>query len=209
MYAITVKISGVPLARGLRTPRPGTLVPRPSNHLAPHGLISTARHYVGDLVYGANDGLVTTFAAVAGVEGGALAPATVLIVGVANLAADGLSMGIGNYLAIRARESAREADNLPEEESQPVRHGMATFLAFVVAGSVPLLPYAAAVQRSGRGWSSAALTLVTLFALGAARGLVTSRRWWRTGLEVLALGGLAGATAFGAGAAIARVLSTR
>lgn len=178
-------------------------MPRLSTHIEPHGAIATARHYIGDLVYGANDGLVTTFAAVAGVEGGALSAVTVLIVGIANLAADGLSMGIGNYLAIRAREKAREADHLPEDESQPARHGVATFLAFVVAGAVPLLPYAAAVAAPLRGWSSAALTLVTLFAVGAARGFVTNSRWWRAGLEVLALGALAGAVAFGAGAAIA------
>jgi VIT1/CCC1 family predicted Fe2+/Mn2+ transporter len=163
-------------------------VPRASNHVEPHGLIGTARHYIGDLVYGSNDGLVTTFAAVAGVEGGALSPATVLIVGVANLAADGLSMGIGNYLAIRARESAREADNLPEDESQPVRHGLATFVAFVVAGAIPLLPYLVAPSNPLRGWSSALLALATLFAVGAARGAVTNRRWWKTGLEVLTLG---------------------
>lgn len=79
----------------------------PSAHVPPKGLHATLRHYVGDLVYGANDGVVTTFAAVAGVEGGALPPLTILIVGLANLTADGLSMGIGNYLSIRARESAR------------------------------------------------------------------------------------------------------
>ena len=135
-------------------------------------------------------------------------PAAVLIIGVANLAADGLSMGIGNYLAIRAREHAREADDLPEEESQPARHGLATFLAFIVAGAIPLVPYAANVRAPLRGWSSTALTLVALFALGAARGLVTNRRWWRPGLEVLALGSLAGAAAYAAGAAIARVVGT-
>ncbi len=168
-------------------------------------MLSTARHYIGDVVYGANDGLVTTFAAVAGVEGGSLTAATVLIVGVANLAADGLSMGIGNYLAIRAREQAREADSLPEEESQPARHGLATFLAFVIAGAIPLLPYATGVDGPFRGASSAAVTSISLFALGAIRGVVTNRRWWKTGLEVLGLGALAGAAAFLAGAAIARV----
>ena len=52
-----------------------------------------------------------------------------VIVCAANLAADGLSMGVGNYLAIRAHEGAREADDLPEEEASPARHGLATFLA--------------------------------------------------------------------------------
>lgn len=179
---------------------------RPSNHVAPHGPIGIARHYIGDLVYGANDGLVTTFAAVAGVEGAALSPVTVLIVGFANLAADGLSMGIGNYLSIRAREHAREADNLAEDESQPARHGIATFLAFVIAGAIPLLPYMVGVPNPLRGWSSAAITSATLFSVGAARGLVTNRKWWRTGLEVLALGALAGAVAFAAGALVARAM---
>jgi VIT1/CCC1 family predicted Fe2+/Mn2+ transporter len=65
----------------------------------------------------------------------------VLIVGVANLAADGLSMAVGNFLSIRANESARELDNLPEEEAHPWKHGFATFAAFVVAGAVTLVPY--------------------------------------------------------------------
>jgi len=51
-------------------------------------MTATARHYMRDLVYGANDGIITTFAVVAGIAGGALSPATVLIVGAANLAAD-------------------------------------------------------------------------------------------------------------------------
>lgn len=180
---------------------------RPSNHVRPHGVTGTVRHYIGDLVYGSNDGVVTTFAAVAGVEGGALTPLTVLIVGVANLAADGLSMGIGNYLAIRARENAREADGLPEEEAEPVRHGLATFVSFVVAGSIPLIPYAVPIHAVP-GRLSTGLTLATLFLIGAGRGLVTRRSWVKTGLEVLTLGAIAGMAAYGAGAAIAWMIRT-
>jgi VIT1/CCC1 family predicted Fe2+/Mn2+ transporter len=130
-----------------------------SNHVAPHGLTGTLRHYIRDIVYGANDGVITTFAAVAGVEGGALPPVAVIVVGVANLVADGLSMGVGNYLSIRANESAREAENLPEEEPQPVRHGTATFLSFAVAGAIPLLPYTVRWSPSVRGWDSTSISL--------------------------------------------------
>ena len=59
----------------------------------------------GDIIYGANDGIITTFAVVAGVAGGGLSHSAVLIVGAANLAADGLSMAVGNFLSIRAHES--------------------------------------------------------------------------------------------------------
>lgn len=181
-------------------------MPRPSNHRQPHGMVATLRHYIRDLVYGANDGVITTFAAVAGVEGGGLPAFAVIIVGVANLVADGLSMGVGNYLSIRANESAREADNLPEEEAEPVRHAVATFLAFVVAGAVPLVPYtlgwSPVVQNAGASLGA----LATLFGVGAARGVVTRKPWWRTGAEMLMLGVIVGVAAYVAGAVAARAL---
>ena len=81
---------------------------RLSHHVEPHGALQIARHYVRELIYGANDGIITTFAVVAGVAGGGLSLRVVLIIGAANLLADGLSMAVGNYLSIRAhRERAR------------------------------------------------------------------------------------------------------
>ena len=83
-----------------------------------------------DFVYGATDGAVTTFAVVAGVVGASLSPSIVLILGFANLLADGLSMAVGNYLAAKTRleyiEKARrreewEIDNLVEQEKQEIR----------------------------------------------------------------------------------------
>jgi vacuolar iron transporter family protein len=179
---------------------------RQSIHVEPRGAVATARHYLRDLVYGANDGIITTFAVVAGVAGGELSTAAVLIVGAANLAADGVSMGVGNVLSIRANESAREAQDLPEEESHPWKHGGATLGAFVVAGAVPLLPYLALPPRARLAWS-VVLTMVTLFGIGAARALVTRERWWSTGLEMLGLGGLVAAAAYGAGALIAKAVA--
>jgi VIT1/CCC1 family predicted Fe2+/Mn2+ transporter len=182
-------------------------VARLSIHVEPHGAVGIARHYIGDLVYGANDGIITTFAVVAGVAGGALSHSAVLIVGAANIAADGLSMAVGNFLAIRSHESARAADNLPEEEARPLRHAVATFVAFVVAGSVPLVPYVLPALREQEFTWSIVSTLTSLFAVGAARTLVTVDRWWTAGLEMLLLGAVVAATAYGAGAVVAAVVS--
>ena len=182
-------------------------MPRQSTHVEPIGAVATARHYIRDLVYGANDGIITTFAVVAGVAGGALSDMAVLIVGVANLAADGLSMAVGNFLSIRANESAREAANLPEEESQPVRHAVATFGAFVAAGSLPLLPYLWPVSGDGRFRASVWMTMVALFLVGAARTWVSTERWWRGGLEMLVLGAIVAAAAYGSGALVAALLT--
>src|SRR4029453_6360633 len=114
---------------------------RASLHVEPRGALALARHYIRDLVYGANDGVITTFAVVAGGTGSALQPTAVLVLGAATLLADGLSMGVGNYLGIRSDERVREAQQLPEQEAFPIRHGVATLLAFVAVGAVPLVPY--------------------------------------------------------------------
>lgn len=88
------------------------------------------RSSLADFVYGATDGAITTFAIVAGVIGASLAPSIVLILGFANLLADGFSMAVGNYLATKSQreyiERARkreewEIDNLVEQERQEVR----------------------------------------------------------------------------------------
>jgi vacuolar iron transporter family protein len=179
---------------------------RRSNHVEPRGPLATARHYIRDLVYGASDGIVTTFAVVTGVAGGSLTPAAVLIVGAANLAADGLSMGVGNFLSIRANERARAADNLPEEEAYPSKHGLATFAAFIIAGSVPLLPYLVDAASANVVVWSVGLTLSTMFGLGAARGFATEETWWKAGLESLMLGSLVAAAAYAAGAIVAALV---
>ena len=180
---------------------------RPSLHIEPQGFVATTRHYIRDLIYGANDGVITTFAVVAGVTGGALSTRAVLIVGAANLLADGLSMGVGNYLSIRSHESALAAENRPEEESQPVRHGVATFLAFVAAGCMPLVPYAAGASEDLRFAISGAVTFATLFAVGASRAAITTVRWWSGGMEMLILGLTVAAAAYGSGAGAAWLLN--
>lgn len=73
--------------------------------------------FLGDFVYGAIDGAVTTFAVVAGVIGAGLGSTIIIILGLANLFADGFSMAAGNFLASRA-----EAQNLDRIRRMEARH---------------------------------------------------------------------------------------
>jgi VIT1/CCC1 family predicted Fe2+/Mn2+ transporter len=161
---------------------------------------------VRELIYGSNDGIITTFAVVAGVAGGGLSLRVVLIIGAANLFADGLSMAAGNYLSIRSHESVLEAQELPEEEAFPLRHACATFLAFVLAGAVPLAPYAIPALPVDRFAASTALTLLAMFAVGAARALIANVRWWKAGLEMLGLGAVVAGLAYASGAIVATMV---
>ena len=178
----------------------------PTLHREPKGALATARHYVGDLVYGANDGLITTFAVVAGVAGGALSARSTLIIGAANLFADGLSMAVGNYLSIRSHEGALAAQDLPEEEAHPAKHGVATLVAFVGAGGIPLLPFVVLSDFGRTLTASIAVTFTALFTIGALRAVVTVDRWWLSGLEMLLLGIVVALAAYGSGAGAAWLL---
>jgi VIT1/CCC1 family predicted Fe2+/Mn2+ transporter len=115
-------------------------------------------------------------------------------------------MGVGNYLGIRSDERVREAQQLPEQEAYPVRHGAATFLAFVGAGTVPLLPYLFSSAGFDPFGLSTALSLAVLFGVGAARSRVGAGSWWANGVEMLGLGAIVGAAAYTAGALVSRLL---
>ena len=189
------------------TPAPAVArAPAAAPHPELHTAGDLARHYIGDLVYGANDGIVTTFAVVAGVAGAALPARVVIILGVANLFADGFSMATSNYLAIRSRGAVERAAGAPISEPFAIKHGVATLLAFVLAGAVPLLAFLGHVPPTSRFSAATALTGATLFGVGSARTLVVGGRWWKHGLEMLAVGALAAGVAFALGRLLARLV---
>ena len=83
-----------------------------------------------DFIYGSIDGAVTTFAIVAGVVGASLSPGIILILGFANLFADGFSMAAANFQASKARnefiemkrkQEEWEIDNLEDQEKEEIR----------------------------------------------------------------------------------------
>lgn len=100
------------------------------HHSALSGWKGWFQSHVREFVYGGMDGAVTTFAVVAGSVGAGLSSTTVIILGIANLVADGFSMAVGAFLAQKTdRESYEkhkqkeywEVDNLPEIEREEIR----------------------------------------------------------------------------------------
>ena len=209
--------------------------------------------YVRDFVYGGIDGVITTFAIVAGVVGAALSSNVILILGLANLLADGFSMAASNYSGTktvvddlqRIREIERKHIRLdPDGEKEEVRQllarkgldgktledvvgsitadeknwvdlmltdeyglslnqpspflaALATFLAFMICGAVPILPFAFNMQAAFT--VSMVMTGIVFFAIGATKSKWALTPWWRSGLETLAIGGTAAAMAFAVG----------
>ncbi|PSL05069.1 VIT1/CCC1 transporter family protein [Cecembia rubra] len=69
-----------------------------------NSLLGNTQNYLREFVYGGIDGAVTTFAVVAGAVGANLEPAIIIILGFANLFADGFSMSVGAYLSAKSEK---------------------------------------------------------------------------------------------------------
>ena len=231
-------------------------------HLLKEHKQSPFSEYLREIVYGGVDGIVTTFAVVAGFSGAQLAGdttlslsfLTVLLFGLANLFADGLSMGLGNFLSIRAEQDvykvhknkerkeikvntaaekaetvqilvdkgfdSEDAQKLTEiymkneeywvdwmmnhelempnpEGTNPFFTGLATLLAFVIFGFIPLIPFIVLSTNAYVAfvWSSIG-AVIALTLLGLLKGRVIGGGLIRSVLEVVIIGGTSAVVAF-------------
>jgi VIT1/CCC1 family predicted Fe2+/Mn2+ transporter len=86
--------------------------------------------------------------------------------------------------------------------------GLITFIAFVIAGFLPLLPYFLGflglrfVTEQNQLLLSILSTALTLFFIGSLRTIFTKGRWWMNGFEMLGIGAIAATVAYFLGAII-------
>lgn len=175
--------------------------------------------YLGEFVYGAIDGTVTTFAVVAGAAGAGLSSTVIVILGFANLIADGFSMGASAYLSAKSERDLKIKRHTEEGKKEaldhgetPLQDGLITFMSFVVVGFVPFMLYVIDAifsfgwaQNSLFTWSSI-LTGLTFIAIGLMKAHVTKTKPWRAAGETLGLGAIAAALAYVLGDLLAAAL---
>lgn len=209
-----------------------------------------------DFVYGGIDGAITTFAVVAGVEGASLTVSIILIMGFANLFADGFSMAIGKYLSDRSSQELyekirkieyehlktktehekkevkeimrnygfngkdlnrvvdvitsnpdvwvdlmmRNEFNLTNENVDPFKGGITTFISFLLIGIIPLLGYLVApllqLSQKNTFLLTIFMTLLALFVVGAVKSQFSTKNWLFSGLQTAFVGGLAAGIAY-------------
>jgi VIT1/CCC1 family predicted Fe2+/Mn2+ transporter len=168
--------------------------------------------YLSEFVYGGIDGAVTTFAVVAGATGARFDLKIILVLGFANLIADGFSMGVGSYLSSKASiELMQKRGESVADEASPVINGLMTYLSFILIGLVPLLAYLADYIF---GWGaenvfllSILSTAVAFWAIGLLKSRVAKTPVVRAVFETVALGLIAAVLAFVLGDVLERLIT--
>lgn len=222
--------------------------------------------YLKSRVYGGLDGVVTTFAVVAGVIGAGLSSVIILILGFANLIADGISMAIGDYLSMKSaneyydlerKREKMEVDISPSSEKKEMvevyekkgfskkdsmalvsvlsrnkelwidtmmheelglsqnkgfaaKHGINTFLAFLLFGFIPLLFYVVSgifdLTITREFMFTCILAGISMFILGSMKSKFTGKIWYKSGFETLLIGGIAASSAYLVGHFLAQII---
>jgi VIT1/CCC1 family predicted Fe2+/Mn2+ transporter len=160
--------------------------------------------YLKDAVFAANDGIVTTFAVVAGSAGASLSSDIVLILGFANLFADGFSMASGNYLGVKSEiEYEKSDERVNHHHVSPIKQAMVTFISFGLAGFLPLTPYIFNIKYKFP--FSIVIVIFVLFSIGILKARYAKRDLLRGALEMLFVGGFAAIVAYATGEALKKI----
>ena len=236
------------------------------DHKSGEHKIGKLQEFLKQIVYGGNDGIVTTFAIVAGFAGAGAEGAAqiggiaVLLFGIANLLADATAMGLGEFLSARSEQDVykatrekelHEIKHNPEMEraemleileekgvsdqdarqltdvlernpefmadfmmqyeigmadpmdDNPAMNGFATFVAFLIFGAVPLIPYFLLEPTDLTFRLSVFATFAALVVLGLLRWKVTNETMVRCVGETVLVGGICAIVAYGVGLAFA------
>lgn len=168
--------------------------------------------YLSEFVYGGIDGAVTTFAVVAGATGAGFSATVVIVLGFANLIADGFSMGVGSYLSSKSEiEVSAKKGSSKADEISPVINGSTTFGAFLLVGLVPLLSYTLDLLVAGtiphQFAISVGLTAVAFIGIGLLKSHVAKTSKIRGVLETVILGAIAAGVAYLLGSVLERAIA--
>ena len=241
----------------------GAPLERPLGRL--EGILGKERHvraggWIGQAIYGINDGLGAAFGVVSGVAGATHTNSSfVLLSGFASMIASALSMGSGAYLATKSEKEVSEAEmkreskeiaEHPEEEQEelslfyqlkgfspeeanamaarmaenpqemlrtlaheelglserafpnPWTAALSATASTAIGAAVPVLPYLFLGGLTALV-TSFAISTAAHFAVGAAKVVVTGRKWWRSGLEMMIIGLGEAAITYGIGLLVA------
>ncbi|MDQ3064657.1 MAG: VIT1/CCC1 transporter family protein [bacterium] len=167
-----------------------------------------------EFVYGGMDGAVTTFAVVTGAAGANLSVRIILILGFANVLADGFSMAVGSFLSEKSEQdlSVHKGESNRDDHESPIKASVATFVSFLFVGFIPLSIYTIdfifklGLDAGDMLVYSVFLTLFAFALIGLLRARITKITKSKAVIESLGLGLAAAIISFVVGNLLEKVI---
>lgn len=143
---------------------------------------------IRNFTFGVEDSLVSTVGLLAGIALAGVDRSTIMVTGLVLIFVEAFSMGVGSLLS---EQSVEEYESKKEVSlAKPGIAALVMVVSYIVAGLIPLAPYAFSTSTASVYWSIG-LTLLALLLLGVFNAHLFRVRLWRDGLMTLGMGGMA------------------
>ncbi|MEK7133774.1 MAG: VIT1/CCC1 transporter family protein [Patescibacteria group bacterium] len=143
--------------------------------------------YLRNLVFGVEDGIVSTVGLLSGIAIAGVPRPTIFLTGIVLIFVEAVSMAAGSFLS---EASVDEVSGMHDTPRQSLSAGVIMFASYFVAGFIPLLPYVLLLDVGYALPVSIAAAFCTLFLLGYWSGR-NSHAAWRKALRMVLVGGTA------------------
>ena len=141
-----------------------------------------------EVVFGYQDGLVSTLALVAGFVGAVQSVSIILLAGLIEIVAGAVSMGLGAYNSSKSEQEFARAHKHSIPFVSPIKLGGTMSAAFVGGALLVLFPFVFAYPVFTLFCWSCVLGVIGLFVVGSLRSRYTHKGWLRSGLEMTLVG---------------------
>ncbi len=153
--------------------------------------------YLPEFVYGSVDGIVTTVAVITGSIGIGLPTHIIFILGLANVFADGFSMGSSKFLSSISHNQITMTEGI---NKSPKSEGFATFISFIFIGFIPLVPFLISILiPSFKGLDiifSLSFSIFSFILVGYIGASVTGTSHFRNIIRTVIVGSIAASISF-------------
>lgn len=143
---------------------------------------------IREIVFGLEDGMVSTLGAVTGLAGATDSQALVIVSGFVIIAVESLSMAAGTYLSNKSEQRAEDIahNHNHNHNKNPIKDGAYMGFSYIVGGTIPLYPYWFFPVHLAIPLSIVSV-VIALFALGFYSGKLTRINPLRNGLEMISI----------------------
>ena len=142
--------------------------------------LSSEKTFLREIVFGLEDGFVSTFGTIAGLAVTTQNTPFVLLSGLILIAVEATSMAAGAYLSSKAAGTKKEMTF-----HHAIVAGVVMWVCYAVGGLVPLIPYLFWKHPLTALIPSTLFTVTGLFFVGVMSGHLTHRSIWKNGFEMM------------------------